>query len=61
MPPQDEATSGAGAAPTSSEFEAIGDTVSKFAGTADGQDEDADEKIVQEIESLCMNCHDNVG
>lgn len=61
MPPQDEATSGAGPAPTSSEFDTIGNTVNKFAGAAEGQDGDADEKIVQEIESLCMNCHDNVG
>lgn len=59
MPPKDEATSGAGSGPTS-EFEAIGNTVNKFAGPADGQDESADEKAVQEIESLCMNCHENV-
>lgn len=59
MPPKDETAPGAGPAPTS-EFEAIGNTVNKF-GQANGQDDSEDEKIVQEIESLCMNCHENVS
>ena len=27
----------------------------------DGEDDDQDEKVVDEIESLCMNCHENVS
>lgn len=61
MPPKDEtAAPSAGPAPTS-EFQAIGNTVSKFDDSADGEDGAGDEKVVQEIESLCMNCHDNVS
>ena len=57
MPSKDETTVGAGPASTS-EFDAIGNTVNKF---ADGQGDGEDEKVVQEIESLCMNCHENVS
>ena len=56
MAPKTETSPSAGPAPTS-EFEAIGNAFNK---SGDGQDED-DEKIVQEIESLCMNCHENVS
>lgn len=43
-----------------SQFEAIGNKVDKVAGPGESGDvDDDDEKVVQEIESLCMNCHDN--
>lgn len=59
MSAKDETKPSAGPAPTS-EFEAIGNTVSKF-GSGDAQDEGEEEKVVQEIESLCMNCQENVS
>ena len=58
MSAKDESKPGAGPAPTS-EFEAIGNTVDKF-GSGEVQEE-GDEKVVQEIESLCMNCQENVS
>lgn len=48
----------AGPAPTS-EFQDIGNTVANF-GSGDAEDEGED-KVVQEIESLCMNCQENVS
>ncbi|SPN98555.1 probable zinc finger protein ZPR1 [Cephalotrichum gorgonifer] len=48
--------SAAPAAPTS-EFEAIGSRINRSANPVDG--EEVEDKFVQEIESLCMNCHDN--
>ncbi|PKS09768.1 hypothetical protein jhhlp_004389 [Lomentospora prolificans] len=42
-----------------SEFEAIGNKVDKVAGPTNGVEAEDDEKVVQEIESLCMNCHEN--
>ena len=44
-----------------SEFEAIGNKVDKVAGPTNGVEAEDDEKVVQEIESLCMNCHENVS
>jgi zinc finger protein len=43
-------------------FETIGDKVSKFA-QPDGVEtaEDDDHRAVEEIESLCMNCGENVS
>lgn len=59
MSAQDDTKPGAGPAPTS-EFQAIGNTVANF-GSGDAQIEGEDEKVVQEIESLCMNCQENVS
>lgn len=39
-------------------FAPIGDKVEKSTPVADGED---DERIVEEIESMCMNCHENVS
>jgi hypothetical protein len=36
-------------------------TVDTAAIGGDGATEDGDEKVVEEIESLCMNCHENVS
>lgn len=45
-----------------SEFEAIGSKVDKAAAPTNGEGvEEDDEKVVQEIESLCMNCEKNVS
>lgn len=42
-------------------FEAIGDKVSNFNDVANGEStEDDGRPPVEEIESLCMNCHENV-
>ena len=70
MPAPVEQTNG-GPAPISSTdfFESIGkkathlDSTNGTNGTngANGATGDDDEKVVQEIESLCMNCHENVS
>lgn len=45
-------------------FESIGSKVANFKpaqnGTTEATDDD-DVKPVEEVESLCMNCHENVG
>lgn len=47
-------------------FESIGQKASQLNGTAgdagaEGQQDGDDEpKVVEQIESLCMNCHENV-
>lgn len=49
-------------------FESIGHKAGHLASTTDGttgtngvaDTNDDDEKVVEEIESLCMNCHENV-
>ena len=43
-------------------FETIGNQVEQVAPSSDvpGEDED-DQRVVEEIESLCMNCHENVS
>ena len=46
-------------------FQSIGQQADKVAPTTNGTatDDDAaddDQKVVEEIESLCMNCHENV-
>ena len=38
-------------------FEDMGRKVAE----ASGQQEEDDSRVVDEIESLCMNCHENVG
>ena len=48
-------------------FESIGQKASQLSGTggdaaAEGQQNGDDEpKVVEQIESLCMNCHENVS
>jgi zinc finger protein len=43
-------------------FQSIGDKVNKLAPAAvDAQNADDDERAVEEIESLCMNCGKNVS
>lgn len=48
-------------------FEAIGKKVEHLDGATNGDHntgcdgEAGEEKAVEEIESLCMNCHENVG
>jgi zinc finger protein len=42
-------------------FETIGNKVKNLAPTADGEQNDDDERAVEEIESLCMNCGKNVS
>lgn len=42
-------------------FQSIGSKVEGFAPKADGEADDEDVKAVEEIESLCMNCHENVS
>ncbi|KAI1358389.1 ZPR1 zinc-finger domain-containing protein [Xylaria arbuscula] len=60
--PRDTATTNA---PTSSEFfEPIGKKADQLAPSTNGKDgvastEDDDGKVVEQIESLCMNCHEN--
>lgn len=41
-------------------FNPIGDKVEKVAPAAAQESED-DERVVEEIESLCMNCEENVS
>lgn len=41
-------------------FQSIGSKVEGFAPTTNGEAEE-DFKPVDEIESLCMNCHENVS
>lgn len=46
-------------------FESIGQKAGHLAPTTNGTNGvapkgDDDEKVVEEIESLCMNCHENV-
>ena len=74
MPAPVEQTNG-GPAPISSGefFESIGKKAGHLGSTngingtngstngANGATGDDDEKVVQEIESLCMNCHENVS
>lgn len=40
-------------------FESIGKKADQLNGTA-GQDDEAEPKAVEQIESLCMNCHEQV-
>ena len=70
MPAPVEQTNGGPAHISSTEFfESIGkkathlDSTNGTNGTngANGATGDDDEKVVQEIESLCMNCHENVS
>lgn len=43
-------------------FETIGNKVKNLAPTTDGeQNDDDDQRAVEEIESLCMNCGKNVS
>lgn len=43
-------------------FETIGDKVKNFNSESDaGQDDEQERRPVEEIESLCMNCHENVS
>lgn len=43
-------------------FENIGDKVKNLAPVVDGtENEDDDHRAVEEIESLCMNCGENVS
>lgn len=44
-------------------FKSIGQQVDQVAPATNGaaQTDDDDIKPVEEIESLCMNCHENVG
>ncbi len=44
-------------------FDTIGHQAEQLAPAADGagQDGEDDRRVVEEIESLCMNCHDNVS
>lgn len=41
-------------------FESIGDRVANL-DSANGADGEEEQKAVEEIESLCMNCHENVS
>lgn len=44
-------------------FDSIGSQAERTAATTEGaqaQDTADDERVVEEIESLCMNCHENV-
>ena len=43
-----------------STFAPIGQKVEKATKVANGVEED-DDRVVEEIESLCMNCHENVS
>ena len=70
MPAPVEQTNGGPApAPVSSNefFESIGKKANNLGSTTNGTNgtngtiEDDDEKVVQEIESLCMNCRENVS
>lgn len=42
-------------------FQTIGDKVKNFAPAAEGVEDADDERAVEEIESLCMNCGKNVS
>ncbi len=50
-------------------FESIGKKADQVAPSTNGangvssaaDDDDDDGKVVEQIESLCMNCHENVG
>jgi zinc finger protein len=43
-------------------FESIGSKVANFSSTPNGTTEEVDDvQPVQEVESLCMNCHQNVS
>ena len=42
-------------------FESIGDKVKNFAPAAADTEDADDERAVEEIESLCMNCGKNVS
>jgi hypothetical protein len=43
-------------------FETIGSKVAHLEPTTNGAvAEDDDRKLVEEVESLCMNCHENVS
>ena len=45
-------------------FDSIGNQAERVAPATDGaqeQDGDDDGRVVEEIESLCMQCHDNVS
>lgn len=41
-------------------FESIGKKADQLNGTTNGQDDEAEPKAVEQIESLCMNCHEQV-
>lgn len=45
----------------SDEFKPIGEKVEKVAPVENGAGVEDDSKPVEEIESLCMNCHENVS
>ena len=45
-------------------FESIGNQADQLAPATNGEAqtaEDDDRRVVEEIESLCMNCHENVS
>lgn len=43
-------------------FQSIGQQVNQVAPATNGVEQDGDDaKPVEEIESLCMNCHENVS
>lgn len=42
-------------------FETIGSKVAHLNPTTNGDATNDDRKLVEEIESLCMNCHENVS
>lgn len=44
-------------------FESIGNQADQLAPAAndEAQTDDDDRRVVEEIESLCMNCHENVS
>jgi zinc finger protein len=45
-------------------FESIGQKVDHIAPSANGADglrDDDNDRVVEQIESLCMNCHENVS
>ncbi len=51
-------------APAAELFETIGqqaEQVTAPAADGDQAQDDDDQRVVEEIESLCMNCHDNVS
>lgn len=69
MPAPTEQTDGAATVTPTDFFESIGKKAGHLAPATNGangtngvhEDNVDDEKIVEEIESLCMNCHENVS
>lgn len=42
-------------------FDSIGNKAQKVEEKKNGEEEEDDQRVVDEIESLCMNCHANVS